>query len=240
MVSPLATMGIVSAAQAGADIVAPFIQGHQNRKQERAMWDRQVAFDSTTIQRRVADAKAAGIHPLYALGAPASSASFSFTPDESISRAAEAAGRAVDRYRQRDAERLAAAESEARTNALNAQAARDNAAAMAAASQAARAKQTVGVKQDMAPVMIGPGGQKHQPIPGRTPAQDWSDTYGDLVGELNGLLQWLEASKKQHFDPVAKKRPIQDYFKKAIPRYLQGLKSREAERKKWLQPKRGK
>lgn len=56
----------------------------------------------TSIQTRVKDAKAAGIHPLYAIGAPGSSVGFSTTPAESgsalgegLSRAGQAAASAI-------------------------------------------------------------------------------------------------------------------------------------------------
>ena len=70
------------------------------RRQEQLQYD----FAQKGIRWRVADAKAAGIHPLYALGASgAQYTPVSTTPDytsmgQSIGRAAMAAGSAIDRH----------------------------------------------------------------------------------------------------------------------------------------------
>lgn len=54
-----------------------------NRRAMQKQHDLGVQFDSTAIQRRVADAEKAGVHPLFALGAsPASGPSLSVVPSE--------------------------------------------------------------------------------------------------------------------------------------------------------------
>lgn len=54
-----------------------------NRRSMQKQYDLGVQFDSTAIQRRVADAEKAGVHPLFALGAsPAQGPSLSVVPSE--------------------------------------------------------------------------------------------------------------------------------------------------------------
>lgn len=69
---------------AGAGLLGGAIgQSQQSKSQKRALWQAQKQFDAQmdeSVQRRVKDAKAAGIHPLFALGA-SSGASPTITTD---------------------------------------------------------------------------------------------------------------------------------------------------------------
>lgn len=77
--SSVATGGI----QAGLDLYGGGAADRANRRAMQKQYDLGVQFDSTAIQRRVADAEKAGVHPLFALGAsPAQGPSLSVVPSE--------------------------------------------------------------------------------------------------------------------------------------------------------------
>lgn len=146
MVAPLVAGAAIAA---GANILGGFLQrdaANKTNKQalQQAALNRhyQEQFAKSGIQWRVADAKAAGIHPLYALGANTPtytpvSANFT-TPDYSfVGRMGQDIGRGLQAYGQRqdrlDAQKVAlnrqarldnmsAIESAARTRLLNTQA----------------------------------------------------------------------------------------------------------------------
>lgn len=103
-------------AEAGAAIASSILGGISDNKN----WSRQKKMAQNQIQWRVADAKAAGVHPLYALGAP----TMSFSPSgydggassmsalgQDISRAKMAA---MDRREREAAATMALAESRER------------------------------------------------------------------------------------------------------------------------------
>lgn len=148
-------------------------------------------FAQNGIQWKVEDAKKAGIHPLYALGASTASPSFAFQPTGSVQADF---GAAVDKgyevmrmHQQQDISNLEAA---SRIKANEAQAARDFAMASASASDGARRK--VGIYSDPVGARIyrtpiGNIGETGNYVD----AQDLSDRYGDIVGEFGGLMNYL-------------------------------------------------
>lgn len=69
--------------RAGLDIYGAQAADRANRKAVDKQWQRNMDADNTAIQRRVADAQKAGVHPLYALGVnPASGPAASVVPSE--------------------------------------------------------------------------------------------------------------------------------------------------------------
>ena len=202
------------------------------RKDDYAQQDR---TNQNRISWAVADAKRAGIHPLYALGAPPMSAggnvsATNFTQGLGQAGAAidnaHAARREEKAQAMRDA--LAARESEARINASNADAALALAQAkkleqtspdlpirQATSSLVSRANQKGVAKKDAAPqsrsIHTPVGVLKTGP---HTPAQEVSDEYGDLVESAYGL--W-----RLGYDGVKAAWP---YWVKAVMEYPQNRK----------------
>ena len=114
------------------------------------------------IQWRVNDAKAAGLHPLYALGAPSFSPAYNThtgTSGNAMVDGLNSVAGAISHHRERKAadraaarterlDRAQIAESQARARQANASAMRDLVAAQAASSELARAKIDVNARQD--------------------------------------------------------------------------------------------
>lgn len=93
MVAPLLAGALVGA---GASLLGGAISSDRNRKQAHAQEDAQREFAQHGIRWKVADAKAAGIHPLYALGA----STHSYSPvqiNDSIGPAVSQAGQDLSR-----------------------------------------------------------------------------------------------------------------------------------------------
>lgn len=72
------------------------LSGILGNKQKDKEYARQKEFAQSGIQWKVADAKAAGVHPLYALGAQTSSYSPQTVGDFGVSQAGQDIGRAID------------------------------------------------------------------------------------------------------------------------------------------------
>lgn len=136
---------IGSAIGAGASLLG----GALGMDSERKSRNMQREFAKNAIQWRVADAKKAGIHPLYAMGAPGIGGSFSSgnAMGDAIGRAGREVGRTVGGYDQRrQASELHSAnlaESSARAAAARAAANRDNVLAAKTASDIKRAEQAI-------------------------------------------------------------------------------------------------
>lgn len=148
-----------------------------------------------SVQARVQDAKKAGVHPLFALGAsPAQANIISDTRSlDGITgafrdREARLRGREADRRESRIAQSVIAKnESEARLNdaervAVNSRVARD--------MQNAMTRQDQGIEYGMNPdLLITPGSGKWQT--GQSSEQQaWEDNYGGIVGEVAGLIRF--------------------------------------------------
>lgn len=86
---------IGAAIGAGASILGGILGNDSAEKQ----MEMQKEFAQKGIRWKVADAKAAGIHPLYALGAPTISYSPVATGDYGVSQAGQDIGRAIDATR---------------------------------------------------------------------------------------------------------------------------------------------
>lgn len=107
-------------------------EGRRNRKQQQAQFDAQM---DESVQRRVKDASAAGIHPLFALGASVGASPTLSGPDYA---GASAVGDAIARFGGRMSQRKAEAAS---IRQAEASAARDEAEAALINSERARMEQ---------------------------------------------------------------------------------------------------
>lgn len=162
------------------------------------------------IQRRVADAKKAGLHPLYALGANAGAgtSSVNFMPGQAPTgsgvqayQTSAALGRGISQAASQLGEAFMpqTAIETAQVNALNASAARDEAQAALAHSQAARAFQTVNSSQD-GPLMA------EEKLPNmyikvhnnQTGKDVWlpNPDLGLEMPETLGAMYWLQSKQK--------------------------------------------
>ncbi len=160
----------------------------------------QQAREDNLLQRRVADAKAAGLHPLFGLGAaPAGGGSSGFIPGQSTSGSAlgegiAQAGRAVSRGMERKAQEPLVA---AQIRAADADAARDLASAAEINSRRKRAESEAlthrlpadGINP-MTPlppattmtdsnVLHGPFGGVYRMPEGVTPQEEWETRIGE-------------------------------------------------------------
>lgn len=115
----------------------------KSNKDARRMFQQQM---DESIQRRVADAKKAGIHPLFALGASVGASptlmAGQSTSGSALGEGIAEAGRTLTRYASAKADRTAQAAMQAASiRSANASATRDEAEAMLAASQAKKLQQ---------------------------------------------------------------------------------------------------
>lgn len=105
--------GWAMAGQIASEIGGKLHDAYDRRKESDTEWHRQAQFAQQGIRWKVDDAKAAGIHPLYALGA----STHSYQPQAVMSGGSwQDVGRSVGQavQQQREASRLAEAESESR------------------------------------------------------------------------------------------------------------------------------
>jgi len=203
-----------SAIQAGGSLLGGLFGNKSAKKQAKQDYRRQKEFAQNTIQWKVADAKKAGLHPLYALGA-----SGSFTPSNLAGgygtgdAIRDAAGAVAEGYAQSKAPppgtpigRLG----QAQVELLESQEDRNSAEADLARSRAAREVQALNHTQDTqlfgngeipvtssAPLKTGPlkpttpsrmGGKTIRPDKRWSDAEEVEQRYGDAVSWLYGLL----------------------------------------------------
>lgn len=153
---------------------------------------RQQVRDDSAIRRRVADAKAAGIHPLFAMGGSVGGSSSTFMSggggDDRRSNRASSAAKVIERA----AGQSDSALTQAQIRSLNADAARNEALA---ASEIARAAQAANhTRPDY--VMETPIGARLGVTGSRTPAQKWQDEYGDIAENIMGTGHLIEDAGK--------------------------------------------
>ena len=151
----------------GSSIGGALIQRGGTRKAQKRAWKYQKKAMKNAVSWRVADAKRAGIHPLYALGAPAVGAGIqAFGGGElgkGIADAGQAIGQAVSRMPSKEERNLADLqtkllqsqinESDARKNLYDSEAARNRQTAL---SQAAGASAQLGIMQEGGLKTLGP------------------------------------------------------------------------------------
>lgn len=158
-----------SLIEAGAGLAGGFLSRSGAKKAAKKAWKRQKEAMQNQIQWRVEDAKKAGLHPLFALGAqtPGPVAPVDFGSGgigEGIADAGQAIGGAVSRLggreeRKEQALRLKLLESQineadARTQAIQSETARQN---QSAVSQVSGAEQQLGVMHEV-PAGVGSHG----------------------------------------------------------------------------------
>lgn len=87
-----------AAGMAAGQIAGGLLSAAYNYRAERKTQAREMDWNSRLIRTRVADANAAGIHPLYALGANVQGATFSHMPTDSIASGVNAAASTLAAY----------------------------------------------------------------------------------------------------------------------------------------------
>ena len=193
------------AISAGASLLGGFFDRADSSKdrafaQEQARIDRamQREFAQFGVRWRTADAQAAGIHPIYALGASLPSATPARVGVQSrrgmgaaISRAGAAIGSGVGRAealsQQRETHSASIEESRTRSLAQRAQAARDFTEASLAASMARGRAQAALAGQDASETaMVTPFGTLNL-TPGVATAEDVENRWSDIIGNIYGL-----------------------------------------------------
>lgn len=191
-------------------------------------------LDNTKIQRLVKDAEAAGIHPLYAMGASVTAPSFSTGSSANTLRSGrpgDIVRAALSTNRVKEQHDASMAESAARTSAYEAAASKDMAMKNKLDSDAARMTQGANYQQD--------GSQEHPDYPGynfkqakptvwrstsgkvwyghgKRQQQDCEDYYGEAC-EIEGALNYLKdlgsnigiglAEKQNRYRRFTKKYP---------------------------------
>ncbi len=162
---------IHSALIAGAGSVAG---GLIDAKAKRSQWKKSKAFASTSIQRRVADAKKAGVHPLYALGAPSYSPAISMGSSgvgRGVSEAASQVARGISSRLTAEERMGIKLDLEGKRIANR----KDEAITMYYVSEAARNEQAAGSMVAMPPSVVGTRGSGGKGgIPGTNYPVDYS------------------------------------------------------------------
>lgn len=161
--------------------------GNSAAKDQMAM---QKQFAQNGIRWKVEDAKRAGIHPLYALGAPTMSYSPVATGDYGVSQAGQDIGRAIDQTRTQP-ER---ADARFQALALENQQLQNDSLRMDIASKTARLAQQTGPALPGGPravdgqgdAIITADGTRIPSIPGVSTAQQAEDRWGEIGGEFVG------------------------------------------------------
>lgn len=86
-----------AAIAAGANLLGGFLGSKSSKKAQKRNERLQKEFAQNSIQWRVADAKAAGVHPLYAMGASPVAAQPSYVGDTNMANALANAGQDISR-----------------------------------------------------------------------------------------------------------------------------------------------
>lgn len=173
--------------------------GNQHVSLERKLGKQQLKDAQQPIRRLTNDAKKAGIHPLYALGASGGGPSTSFISGQG-GKSGSALGEGIRHAAQGISKSLEAAN----LRALDAQAAKDNAEAVKNLSEAKRAEQAVNINQDAVgdlPLVgpLTPGGRRLG-AGQAAPARAYEDRYGegaDVFGYLNMIADFRRLQRKE-------------------------------------------
>lgn len=181
------------------------ISDRSNKKLTKQAWAR----DDSSVQRRVADAKKAGIHPLAALGAnvQASSpvttgsslgdgvASASSSISQGYSRSKD---RKIDAQQQKRLDDLATWEGLKANEELNLMATRREwIEEQIKNSKAARLKGLANVMQDGGYLITDDGERWKTGAKQSSKQQEWEDNYGGLIGEIHGIGRYIRDALNQ-------------------------------------------
>lgn len=219
-----ATVSVIGSALGGAgSLVSAFSGGDSGGLSEGQKW-----IQAHPVLTRVNDAKAAGIHPLYALGTPG----ISQVPDgqsgsgSHMADVLSAVGDIAKRYG--DTRQIEARQALADKMALEKhnQEILESQSRVAANQAEARRYST---EQLNGPALVNyqnrPGGPKTQPaqvftdflgneiVVGQdTPAQEWSDQYGDIVESVEGFPRYLRDRIKSAVRHAREGRYVPGWF----------------------------
>ena len=163
--------------------------------------------DDTQIQRRVADAKAAGVHPLYALGA-STTAGPTFATGSRVGDAIGSISRSVQKGRKSTGlslvDKAAIAESESRTRESNART--DTVLWNLENSKVKRAQQLANTQQDSTQVKILTDDVTANQ---GSDIQQLNELYGDEVGDAVGMLEFAnDVIEEYSTDPTGTKNVL--------------------------------
>ncbi|AYQ58214.1 putative VP2 [Microviridae sp.] len=194
---------------AAGSLAGGLLGSSANKEASDQDWKRQKKVLQNSISWRVADAKRAGIHPLYAMGAPTSSFTSTIAGSDPIGNAlqnmGQDVGRAVNSYMSKDQRaadmmsQLALERGELENELLRSQIRRNNAPGTGP-GLSSDGTVTFGGGE---PLKLGP----------TTPAQDLEQQYGELAGDMGGLyrfgMDWLrqEGERTFGFDPTTLPSP---------------------------------
>lgn len=170
----------------------------------------QKEFAQTGIQWKAADAKAAGIHPLYALGATTHSfapVSVGTPPPTDFANVGQNLGRAIDATRTGD-QKASAFDETVRNLTLQKMGLENE--VLASQLRTINAGNTPAFPggsprlidgQGNAPIMSGAGGLVTVTVnPANTPAQDAENQYGEIGGEIFGVGNLISDLVKTHYN----------------------------------------
>lgn len=218
---PIVTGSLISA---GASILGGAFGGSKSRRNRDMVaaerkWQQDMRYEdwerqNNYLQRRVIDARKAGLHPLYALGAqPTTSGAMPSTPNmmstesdaalgQGLANAGQALGQGLSQYAQAKQQKTynslvnqkllaEIGETRARTEATIANqlnATRNFVERSAVASVSRRlSDQYTGVQSRMTPNIMDTPFGKHRTDPKKTTASEVADRYGDIVEALYGM-----------------------------------------------------
>lgn len=225
---------IGSMISAGANLISGFLGSSaaskaqaQNAEIARRNMDNQIDFAQRGIRWKVEDAKKAGIHPIYALGAPTTSFSpvnFSATADNSWANAASAMGqdisRAVNATRTapervdaytRTAQQLSLEKGALENQLLASQIKRLEAQTNPPMPNIGPGAFVVPEKskaEERQPLMLG--GQRIKTDPGTSPGNAWEDQLGDDVFSPGFLPNAYGMLKQTYGEPATWPKQIID------------------------------
>lgn len=212
----------------------------------------QQAMDKTLIRRRVRDAKKAGLHPLYALGA--SPGNYSTSPGnvqptegtggDVFSAMGQGITSAVNAYQQRRQFKQQSEYNEKNNQLLDAKIeetrARTEAQKMnnvnslfdfvnnsAMASQFNRLGMSIDGTQARATPRLETALGGITPNPKHAKAQDMSDYYGDVVGESTGIVNFLDRlwTENPELSPLFPARTLKKYSYDKVKKFYKKQRS---------------
>lgn len=204
-------MGLLDALGPAADIGSSLLSAWGAKKDRDLAKDQFNTTSKEFIQNRVADAKKAGIHPLYAIGASGQpSPTVHISGQSSVgSHLGEGLQNAAETYTRNQRSKTTPGQAQLQTanvRAVNASAARDEAQAMLFNSQRKRAE--VQAVTNLSPPGIQPGGATTYPAlegaMGNIIANPYSDpakiedAWGEAVGDFYNVTNWLGALLKKY------------------------------------------
>lgn len=199
-------MSVLGGAAIGAigNIAGGLIGSSKAKKEAAKARDWQERMDNTQVQRRVSDAKSAGIHPLAALGMTQSYSSpvglgGGSALGDGIAAAASGVGNAVsNRGSEKRADQASTWQgllANEELNLMNTR--REFIEEQIKASKQARLQSLANTMQDNE-VLKKNFGETWKTGPGSS-QQEWEDQYGGIVGEMYGLTRWLQDFTRNTF-----------------------------------------